>query len=98
MTAVRNLEDSRFSDVVLTIGNFDGVHRGHQAILAAGRRRADALGTQLVAMTFDPHPSTILTPDRVPPLLTPLHEKFRCLTQAGADNVVVVRVTPEFLK
>lgn len=97
MDVMHGLESAALTDVVLTIGNFDGVHRGHQAILAAGRRRADAAGAPLVAMTFDPHPLAILTPDHVPPTLTPLHEKLRCLERAGTDGVVVVRSTPAFL-
>lgn len=94
---VCELQTARFRRVVLTIGNFDGVHRGHQAILAAGRQRADAAGTQLVAMTFDPHPSALLTPDRIPATLTPPPEKHRCLGSAGADVIVVVKTSPEFL-
>ncbi len=91
------LDSARFTGVVLTIGNFDGVHLGHRTILEAGRRRADAAGTQLVAMTFEPHPATVLTPDRVPAILTPLEEKIRWLGRGGlADAVVVVASTPEF--
>src|SRR3989304_6324785 len=96
MPMVCDLESARFSGVGLTIGNFDGVHGGHQAILAAGRRRADAAHTQLVAMIFEPHPSTILTPDRVSQILTPLDEKTRWLQHYGADAVVVVRSRPDF--
>jgi riboflavin kinase / FMN adenylyltransferase len=96
MQIIHDLESAQFSGVVLTIGNFDGVHRGHQAILAAARRRAEAAGTQTVAMTFDPHPATILTPDRIPPTLTPLEEKLSLLERAGADVAVVVESRPEF--
>jgi len=73
------------------------VHRGHQAILAAARRRADAAGTQRVAVIFEPHPSAILTPDRIPPILTPLHEKMRLLEQSGVDALILVQTTREFL-
>jgi riboflavin kinase / FMN adenylyltransferase len=97
MLVLRGLEAARFSGVALTIGNFDGVHLGHQALLAAGRRRADAAGAQLVAMTFDPHPAALLSPDRVPPTLTPLPEKLRCLAAASVDVAVVISTTPEFL-
>ena len=97
MHVVRSLASAHFSDVVLTIGNFDGIHLGHQTILSVGRRRADAAKTQFVVMTFDPHPATILTPDRVPELLTPMPERTRQLLSAGADVVVVVEANAKFL-
>ncbi|NLX22987.1 MAG: bifunctional riboflavin kinase/FAD synthetase [Phycisphaerae bacterium] len=97
MQVIQAWESLQLSDVVLSIGNFDGVHRGHQTILAAGRRRADEGRTQLVAMTFDPHPLSVLTPDHVPPVLTPLPEKLHWLRHAGVDIAVVVRSRPEFL-
>jgi len=96
MEVIHGLDSVSYAGVVLAIGNFDGVHRGHQAILAAGRRRADASGTKLVAMTFEPHPSAILTPDRVPGMLTPPEEKLRCLEAAGADVVILVDPQSEF--
>lgn len=89
--------DARWRDGVLAIGNFDGVHLGHQAILRRCRQRADALGAAVVAMTFDPHPVAILAPDRAPPLLTPTPEKVERLLAAGADGVVVVHVDRAFL-
>jgi len=82
----------------LTIGNFDGVHRGHRALLDKGLEVAKAAGTGLVVMTFEPHPSAILTPDRVPPTLTPLHEKLRLITQAGASSIVLVESRREFFQ
>ncbi len=97
MRVIHGLESVELSGVVLTIGNFDGMHRGHQAILAAGRSRADADRTQLVVMTFDPHPLAILTPEHVPPMLTPLDEKLRRLQRCGVDLVVLVRSDAEFL-
>lgn len=93
---LRDLDQIRLSGVVLSIGNFDGVHRGHQAIFIAAHRRARAAGTEAVAMTFEPHPATVLAPDHVPPMLTPLDEKIRCLEAAGADIAVVVNSRPEF--
>jgi riboflavin kinase/FMN adenylyltransferase len=92
----RDLDHVCLSGVVLAIGNFDGIHRGHQAIMAAGRRLARVAGTDMVAMTFEPHPASILAPDPAPRILTPLDEKIRCLDAAGADAVVVVESRPEF--
>lgn len=98
MRVVRGLDFEPANGVILTIGNFDGVHRGHQAILAAGRRRADAAHTSLVAITIDPHPLTVLTPEHVPPTLTPLDEKLRCLQRCGVDMVVVLPAGPDLLR
>lgn len=96
MELIRTWELLRLSGVVLTIGNFDGVHRGHQAILAAGRRHADRAGTRLVVMTFHPHPAAILSPSASPPMLSPFSERLRWLEMAGADTVVVVESRPDF--
>src|SRR6185437_14206530 len=74
---------------VLAIGNFDGVHRGHQAILANVRRRAAEMGAASVALTFDPHPVRVLRPAQAPKLITPL-------AQTGIDATVVIPFTLEF--
>lgn len=89
MRVIRGLAFKPMSGVVLSIGNFDGVHRGHQAILQAGHQRARASGAELVAMTFDPHPLAVLTPERMPSILTPLSEKLAQLDRAGADVTVI---------
>ena len=77
--------------MVLTIGNFDGVHRGHQAIIAAARRAADQRDTQAAVMTFEPHPAAILRPGSAPGVLTPLPLKLRLLQTTGVDVVIVIR-------
>ncbi|MHC4061498.1 MAG: bifunctional riboflavin kinase/FAD synthetase [Planctomycetota bacterium] len=82
---------------VLTIGNFDGVHIGHKEILSAGKKTAEKGQTELVAMTFDPHPATVLRPDRTPRVLTPLNLKTHHLAQAGVDRLAVLKSTPELL-
>lgn len=81
---------------VLAIGNFDGVHRGHQAVLRQVRERAAALGATSLAVTFDPHPLRILRPDQAPKLITPLQQKLDLLAATGIDGVIVVPFTREF--
>lgn len=75
----------------LSIGNFDGVHLGHQRILQRAVERAAESGGRVVAVTFEPHPVAILRPDAAPPRLTPWPEKARLLERAGADAVVCLR-------
>ncbi|NLG69407.1 MAG: bifunctional riboflavin kinase/FAD synthetase [Firmicutes bacterium] len=73
--------------VIVALGTFDGVHVGHQAILAESRRLAAQLGASPVAVTFDPHPRHVLQPDQAPPLLTPLASRIRLLQEHGAQAV-----------
>lgn len=82
---------------VLTIGNFDGVHLGHQEILAAARRAADQRKAELAAMTFEPHPVAILHPERAPGVLTPLELKMDLLAQYGVDCLIVLKGSRELL-
>ena len=77
--------------LALTIGNFDGLHRGHQAILAAAKKAAAERQTGVAVMTFDPHPAAILRPDKAPGVLTPVAQKLRLLQAAGADYVIIIR-------
>jgi riboflavin kinase/FMN adenylyltransferase len=81
---------------IVTIGNFDGIHLGHQAILKTVVGRAADLEGQAVVYTFDPHPRKVLRPEKAPPLLTTLEQKLELLEQAGVDAVVVEPFTPEF--
>ena len=85
------------SRTVITIGNFDGVHRGHGRILARARQIADARGASVVAMAFDPHPATVLRPGTEPPRLLGRAQKISCLQEAGADSVVILTPTPQLL-
>jgi riboflavin kinase / FMN adenylyltransferase len=88
-------EDCRGGAVA--IGNFDGVHRGHAALVAELRRRADAAGGPAVALTFDPHPLQLLRPGPQPPPLSTLADRARWLHDLGADHVLVLHTTPDLL-
>lgn len=79
---------------VVVIGNFDGVHRGHQAVLRQARTLADARGLRCVVLTFDPHPSLVLGRG-APPQLTTLATRVELLRQHGATDVVVEPFTTE---
>ncbi|MDQ6856347.1 MAG: hypothetical protein M3Z57_04665, partial [Candidatus Dormibacteraeota bacterium] len=78
---------------VLTIGNFDGVHLGHQALLAATQSEAVARGAQSALLTFDPHPRCVLDPAHCPQSLTTVEEKRAVLADAGLDRLVVLPFT-----
>ena len=82
----------------LTIGNFDGVHLGHQNIITAAKAAAKELGGYFVAvMTFDPHPAAILHPEKAPGVLTPLPLKKHLLETHGVDCLIVLRDTYQLL-
>jgi riboflavin kinase/FMN adenylyltransferase len=73
----------------LTIGNFDGVHRGHQALLARVVTAARARGIAAAVMTFEPHPRELFTPDRAPMRISGLRDKLEALANYGVDRVIV---------
>ncbi|RMH17093.1 MAG: bifunctional riboflavin kinase/FAD synthetase [Gemmatimonadetes bacterium] len=79
---------------VVTIGTFDGVHRGHWKVLQEIRRRAERTGRRSVLMTFHPHPLTIVKPEAAPPLLTTPVEKKEILAESGLHYAVFVPFTP----
>ena len=78
------------SSTVISIGVFDGVHVGHQRTLAQARAAADARGTRLVVVTFDPHPLAVLRPDAAPKMLTTLEQRLELLAAHGVDACFVL--------
>jgi riboflavin kinase/FMN adenylyltransferase len=82
---------------VLTIGNFDGVHVGHQEILAVARQAAEEKDAELIVMTFEPHPVAVLHPEMAPGVLTPLHIKKYLLAKCGVDKMIVLRTNRSLL-
>jgi len=83
--------------LVLTIGNFDGVHIGHQAILSAAKRIAGQRQSELVVMTFQPHPLSILTPKKAPGALMPPALKEHLLAEFGTGTLFVLKSEPGLL-
>ena len=81
----------------LAIGNFDGVHRGHQALIAETVEQARAVNGPAVVLSFEPPPVHILHPERVQPPLTPLEDRIDLLEAAGADLVLILRTTSDLL-
>jgi riboflavin kinase/FMN adenylyltransferase len=83
---------------VVALGNFDGLHRGHQKLVDEVRRQAQERAGTSVVMIFDPHPPRILRPDKAPPLLMTLDQKIEAFQHAGVDALAIVRFTPELAK
>ena len=75
---------------VVTIGNFDGVHLGHQHVLRRAREIGDQRGLPVVAITFDPHPMAVLRPEHAPTQLTTIERRADLLSEAGADHVLAL--------
>ena len=81
---------------VLTLGNFDGVHLGHQAIFRRLIERAKKMNGTSVVFTFVPHPLSVIAPERAPKLLTPYKEKINLIKKCGIDAIISVNFTKEF--
>ena len=92
MQVFRHLEEvpENFGPTVVSVGNFDGVHRAHQAVLREIVSRARQIGGRATAITFDPHPTRILRPDKELKLITPVPIKLKLLEQAGVDAVLLL--------
>lgn len=98
MKVLRSLERARglVRRSIVTIGNFDGVHRGHQVILGRVRREADARGTSAVVLTFDPHPISVVRPDAAPPAIMALRDRLSALEEQCVDVTVVQHFSKAF--
>ncbi|MFD9006776.1 bifunctional riboflavin kinase/FAD synthetase [Streptomyces sp. NPDC059582] len=96
----RGLEDipEDWGRSVVTIGSYDGVHRGHQLIIKHAVERARERGIPSVVVTFDPHPSEVVRPGSHPPLLAPHHRRAELMAELGVDAVLVLPFTKEFSK
>jgi len=92
MQVFRHLDEvpPNFGPTIVSIGNFDGVHRAHQSVLREVVARARQLGGHAMALTFDPHPTHILRPDRNLKLISPTPVKLKLLEQTGIDAVLLV--------
>jgi riboflavin kinase / FMN adenylyltransferase len=98
MKVLRHLGGARanYGRPVVTLGNFDGVHRGHWEIIRRAVERAHRCGEVPVAVTFHPHPISVLRPDRAPLLLTSLHQRLTLLAMGGIEVAFVLHFTSRF--
>ena len=98
MELIRGLHNlrPRHHGCVLTIGNFDGVHLGHQAVLGRLAEKSDELGLPATAMIFEPQPQEFFSPAEAPPRLNRLREKLLSLTRYGVDRVACVNFNRQF--
>ncbi|MFG2562534.1 bifunctional riboflavin kinase/FAD synthetase [Streptomyces sp. NPDC048496] len=96
----RGLEDipQDWGRSVVTIGSYDGVHRGHQLIIGRAVDRAREFGVPSVVVTFDPHPSEVVRPGSHPPLLAPHHRRAELMAELGVDALLILPFTTEFSK
>ena len=83
---------------VVTIGTFDGIHRGHQAIFHRVREDSRTYGLDAALVTFDPHPKTIVSPDRAPRVLTSIEEKRKFIPTFFDGTVIILKFTPELMR
>jgi len=90
-----DVRPARWRNPALALGNFDGMHRGHAKLIERVGRAAAERNVTPVVLTFDPHPTRIVRPDKAPPLLMTNAQKLEALARAGMGGVAVVRFTPE---
>jgi riboflavin kinase/FMN adenylyltransferase len=87
-----------FNNPVVTLGNFDGVHLGHQTIFRKVKEEAQKNKGEAVVITFEPHPLKVLSPQTCPPLLTPFRKKMILIEKSGIETVLCIEFTPSFSK
>ncbi len=95
VSSIHELAIGSPAGLAVTVGNFDGVHLGHQAVLAELVRVASESRRRGVVVTFDPHPLAVVAPDRTPGLLTPLGERLKFIEAAGVEAALVIAFTAE---
>src|SRR5689334_20859516 len=81
---------------VITIGNFDGIHRGHAEIFRHLKQQSKRLGLPSMVVTFEPHPLKVLAPETAPPLITTYEQKASLIGEAGIDYLAVIEFTRDF--
>ncbi|MEE9419721.1 MAG: hypothetical protein V3W43_09595, partial [Desulfatiglandaceae bacterium] len=98
MTLISDLDqlEGPLTNPVLTIGNFDGMHKGHLALFDKVKERAKSLQGQSAIMTFEPHPIKVIMPGNGPPLITPIQQKLRLMEGTGIDVIFCLPFTKEF--
>jgi riboflavin kinase / FMN adenylyltransferase len=98
MKVIHGLEniESPFKNAVVAVGNFDGVHLGHQAIFAMVRKKASEINGTSVAITFDPHPVKVLNHREPPPLITLLRQKLELIEKQGIDVTICIAFNSDF--
>jgi riboflavin kinase/FMN adenylyltransferase len=98
MEIIKNLDKivKPFRNAVISIGNFDGVHIGHQALFHEVIEKADAIDGTSVAMTFEPHPLRVLEQNNLPPLITLYEQKTELIARSGIDFLICVPFTRDF--
>lgn len=95
MRVVRSLADLSPAPSVLTVGTFDGVHRGHQQLIGRVVARARARGVRSVVLTFDPHPRAVLAPESAPPRITTVDDEAGLIASLGVDVLIIYPFTRE---
>lgn len=92
---IENIKRS-FKNPIVTIGNFDGVHLGHQKIFERVKEESSRLDGESMVITFEPHPLKILSPENFIPILTPFHMKMRLIEETGIKTVLCINFSPAF--